>query len=261
MIADLKQGFSRLIKRLRALPETNMRLEVLFEWFRQAEPQDIMNFFSRVQNGILHRDHACMEILDAIHAAVLAAQKQGDLYEVLAEVYRLAADEGIEAVKLLLTVAMPRRGPLESHEVPSDLDMSSVTLGMRKYLARGQDRGYLDRLLLDSDPSVVRNLLRNPRLVEQDVVRLAARRPARDIIQREIYSSRWSERYKVRLALVCNPYTPSELAIKLVGFLLRKDLRMVKNDKALHPLVRTEADRLLQAKKVRGDASEDERGN
>ncbi len=242
-----------MIKRLRALPEAAMRCEVLVEWVRQSEAQDILGFFSRVLDGVLHRDKACLEILDAIHAAVLAGQKQDELYEVLAEVYRLAGDEENEAVKRLLTVATPRRGPLESHQVPSNLEMSRITLGRRKYLARGQNRGHLDRLLLDSDPSVVGNLLRNPRLVEQDVVRLAARRPARDIIQRELYSSRWGARYKVRLALISNPYTPSDISIKLTGFLLRKDLRMIKRDHALHPLVRAEAERLLLAKEMPGD--------
>jgi len=247
-----------MIKRLRALPEAAMRCEVLVEWVRQAEAQDILGFFSRVLDGMLRRDKACLDILDAVHSAVLVGQKQDELYEVLAEVYRLAGDEENEAVKHLLTVATPMRGPLELHEVPSDLEMSRITLGRRKYLARGQNRGHLDRLLLDSDPSVVCNLLRNPRLVEQDVVRLAARRPARDIIQREIYSSRWGGRYKVRMALICNPYTPTDLSIKLAGFLLRKDLRMITRDHGLHSLVRAEAERLLQAKEMLGDGGNED---
>lgn len=238
-----------MIKRLRALPEDAMRREVLVEWLRQADPQDALEFFSRVQQGVLQRGRACIDILDSVHAAVMSAQAQGDLYELMVEVYRLASEADNEAVKLMLTVAVPRRGPLAEHEVPSDLDMSRITLGRRKFLARGRDRANLERLLLDGDPSVVRNLLANPRLVERDVVRLAARRPARDVIQRELYASRWSGRYSVRLALICNPYTPTDISIKLAGFLLRKDLVMVKNDQSLHPLVRVEAGRLLSAKK------------
>ena len=54
-----------------------------------------------------------------------------------------------------------------------------LTLGERKSLARRPDRAMLDRLLHDPHPDVIRRLLRNPRLTEDDVVRLAARRPGR----------------------------------------------------------------------------------
>jgi hypothetical protein len=62
----------------------------------------------------------------------------------------------------------------------------------------------------------------------------------------------------VRLALVHNPYTPTELSLKLLGFLLRKDLLEVARDGGLHTLVREEAARLVEARKVceAGDSEE-----
>jgi hypothetical protein len=100
--------------------------------------------------------------------------------------------------------------------------------------------------MLDPDPTVIHNWLQNPHITEEDVMRLASRRPARDLIQRKIYHSRWGSRYRIRLALAHNPHTPTELSVKLVGLLLRADLREIANDTALHETVRSEARRLLE---------------
>jgi hypothetical protein len=241
-------GWKAIVRRLRALPEKTMRREVLNERLAVMTPEEALAFFSGVLSGVARRNDACMEVLDAVHESVLSGQEQGYLYEILAEVYRLARESGNQAVIRLLAIARPKRGPLSAKEVPGDLEMSRLTLGQRKFLARGHDRVRIDRLLYDPDPAVIRNLLRNPNLTEQDVIRLAARRPAREAVQRELYGSRWSDRYRVRLALVCNPYTPTDVSLKLLGFLLRKDLRMVSRDGGLHELVRAEAGRLLLSK-------------
>jgi len=223
-----------------------MRRQLLLEQLQGMQPADALAFFTEVVAGAAARKAACLVALEAIHEAILQGQDQGPVYELLAEVYRLAREEENDGVARLLMITKPQRGPVEPESVHGDLELSQLTLGERKFLARGHDRVRLDRLLLDPEPSVVRNLLRNPHLTEQDVIRLAARRPTRTEIQKEIHASRWGSRYRIRVALVCNPYTPTDLSLKLVGFLLRKDLRAVRNDGNLHELVREEAKRLLK---------------
>ena len=89
----------------------------------------------------------------------------------------------------------------------------------------------LIRLVRDDDPAVVRILLRNPRITEADVVRVAARRPTSAEIQRAIYrSERFVQRYAVKRALAFNPYTPSNLAARLVPMLTRNDARALAAD-------------------------------
>ena len=244
-----KSAWGALIRRLRSVPEVGMRRQLLLEQLHGMQPGDALSFFSEVVAGVASRKSACLVALEAIHEAILQGQEQGPVYELLAEVYRLAREEENEGVARLLMITKPQRGPVAPEAVPGDLELSQLTLGERKFLARGHDRTRLDRLLLDPEPSVVRNLLRNPHLTEQDVIRLAARRPTRTEIQKEIHSSRWGSRYRIRLALVCNPYTSTELSLKLVGFLLHKDLRAVSNDGNLHELVRKEAKRLLKKRR------------
>lgn len=226
-----------------------MRRQLLLEQLPGMQPNDALSFFTEVVSGVASRRADCLVVLEALHEAILHGQDQGPVYELLAEVYRLAREEENQGVARLLMIAKPKRGPVDPESVPGDLEMTQLTLGERKFLARGHDRTRLDRLLLDPEPSVVRNLLRNPHLTEQDVVRLTARRPTQTEIQKEIHRSRWGSRYRVRLALVCNPYTPTDLSLKLVGFLLHKDLRQVGQDGNLHELVREEAKRLLKKRR------------
>jgi hypothetical protein len=253
-----KTAWGTLIGRLRSVPEVGMRRQLLLEQLHAMQPSDVLSFFSEVAEGAARRRAACLVALEAVHEAILQGQSQGPVYELLAEVYRMAREEENEGVARLLMIAKPNRGPVAPREVQGDLEISQLTLGERKSLARGHDRLRLDRLLLDPEPSVVRNLLRNPHLTEQDVVRLAARRPTRTEIQKEIHQSRWGSRYRIRLALVCNPYTPTDLSLKLVGFLLHKDLRGVGQDGNLHELVRQEAKRLMKKRRTGKETEEPE---
>jgi hypothetical protein len=102
-----------------------------------------------------------------------------------------------------------------------------VTLGERKSLARRADRDLMQRLLADPHPDVIRRCLRNPRVTEDDIVRLAAKRPCRGDVLVEIARSMWAHRPRVRLALVMNPATPVEMALRIAGLLLRPELALV----------------------------------
>ncbi len=102
-----------------------------------------------------------------------------------------------------------------------------LTLGERKSLARRPDRETMRRLLADPHPDVIRRCLRNPRMTEDDLIPLAARRPGRGEVLAEIARSPWVHRPRVRLALVLNPATPLEIAVRITGLLLRPELDMV----------------------------------
>ena len=103
-----------------------------------------------------------------------------------------------------------------------------LTLGERKSLARRPDRDTMERLMNDPHPDVIHRLLRSARVLEDDVVRLAAKRPGRSDVLAEIArSTKWSHRPRVRMALVMNPATPTEIASRVAGLLLRPELEQV----------------------------------
>jgi hypothetical protein len=122
-----------------------------------------------------------------------------------------------------------------------------LTLGERRALARKPLRGALDKLLSDPHPMVIRNVLKNPRITEDDVVRLAAKRPAHGEAILEIArDTRWSHRPRVRMAIVQNPGTPPEVAVPMIGLLIRPELVQVLAATDVPAVVRAAATELLQ---------------
>lgn len=125
----------------------------------------------------------------------------------------------------------------------------SDSLGHQKTKARlTTDKDALTRLLTITHPDVIRNALLNPRLTEQLVVSVAARRPQRPEPLWEIFKSpRWGVRHLVRRALVFNPYTPLELGAKLLPLLNEADLRELARDYNVHDSLREQAEALLSS--------------
>jgi hypothetical protein len=134
-----------------------------------------------------------------------------------------------------------------------------LTLGERKALARRPSRAALERVMRDAHPAVVRFLLQNPCLTEDDVVRLAARRPASvDVLAQIAGSPEWLARPRVRMAIVQNPRAPTELAVPIVGLLIRPELEQVVEAADVAAVVRAAAsDKLarLPPLRTRGDDS------
>jgi hypothetical protein len=172
------------------------------------------------------------EAREALLAVVDALNAQG-LDDVLQRLREEAAGESLLALDRLIRPpaksGRPSAGtPTSRAKVPDDGKGRPLTLGERKSLARRPDRETMQRLLADPHPAVIHRLLRNPRVLEDDVVRLAAKRPGRSDVLAEIArSTKWVHRPRVRMALVMNPATPAEMAARIVGLLLRPELQLV----------------------------------
>lgn len=134
-----------------------------------------------------------------------------------------------------------------------------LSLGERRALARKPSRDILDKLLADPHPLVIQNLLVNPRLTEDDVVRMAARRPAhRAVIVEIARSPKWMARARVRQAVVLNPGTPTEIAVPALPQLSRTELLDVVALTLLPIVVRSAARDLLERRPPMRSDSDDE---
>jgi len=161
---------------------------------------------------------------------------------------RVAALQDLEDVERLFSEAPPQREYEAEAAKRADSKLFTLPLGRLKTLARlTKNPDELARLAVASEPSVIRNVLINPRLTEEVVVRIAARRPARPEPLVEIWrSARWSVRPMVRKALVFNPYFPPDVGAKIVPLLSSADLRELAGDRAVHPAIRDQAAALVQ---------------
>jgi len=168
-------------------------------------------------------------------------------YEQRAAMYQAAAGRGMGEVTALL-LAPPPHLAWEAPRDKPDARLARLTLGHKKSLARThRDPDLLARLAAEGDPPVVRELLRNPRLTEAFAVRLAARRPCRPETLRCLFEDRrWRLRPRVAAALAHNPYAETEVSLKLLPSLPRRDLAGLAADGAVHALVRAAASRLLE---------------
>jgi hypothetical protein len=174
---------------------------------------------------------------EALVAVVDAFNYEGTV-DVVHRLRELASAESLLALERL--IRGPGRGArggggsgttIEAHEPKAAAIQNAqgrpLTLGERKSLARRPDRETMRRLLADPHPDVIRRCLRNPRMTEDDLIPLVARRPGRAQVLAEIARSRWVHQSRVRLALVLNPTTPLEISVRIAGLLLKPELEMV----------------------------------
>jgi hypothetical protein len=160
---------------------------------------------------------------DSLRAAVVAA----------------AGARGYANVALLFERPGGEPGEPDQERMPDFGKGRPLTLGERKSLARRRDRNLIARVLRDPHHDVIRILLGNPALTEEDVVRLCARRPIAPEVLREVFAStRWIVRYHVRRALVLNPFTPPDVALQLAAHLTDQDARLVADSGELPEALR-----------------------
>lgn len=232
-------GAVSLVRRLCALPEPVMREVVLVEELTRAAANDAVLLL-----GDLMAAARSGRAPDDIVAATAMAGALGRLpYGTSASLYEAAKMNARGDVARLFISSSTIGGDDEPPEPERYVPAAgrSLTLGERKALARGGHGEVLTALLADPDAQVIRALLDNPRLTEKEVVRVAARRPVRADVLRTIFASRWLRRYHVKRALVMNPWTPVELAVRLLPSLIAADRQLVAADNNLAAVVRQAA--------------------
>lgn len=169
--------------------------------------------------------------------------------ELVQELRHIAEERHLLSLGRLLgwhSPARPQSSPPAAYEVPDYGVGRELTVGERRTLARRPCRGKLERLLSDPHPLVLREVLQNPYLVESDVVRLAARRPAQPVAMEALaQSTHWLCRHRVRLAIVQNPGAPARLAVPLLSVCNRAELTQVVSNPNVPGLVRSVSRELL----------------
>jgi len=134
------------------------------------------------------------------------------------------------------------------HPPKGSLAEKGETLGRRKSLAKTATGDLLDRIMLDPHKDVIHNALLNPRIDEEKVIWLCARRPVHPLVLEEVALSHFARRSGVRRAIVYNPSCPMPLACWLMTGMTRTDLMGVVNNTILSHPIRDAAQQLLAHK-------------
>lgn len=213
-----------LIQKVRALTDPGLREAVLESLLRDANVAELALALDGVCLRCEQADPAAREVVQAL-CVVLSKPLESS---VLARLREEAVGGGLPALERLLRLPSVPPPDDDDGRVPDYGAGRPLTLGERKALARRPDRFALERLARDPHPAVIERLLANPKLTEDDVLRMASRRPSTPAVLLSIArSARFVRSARIRLALVLNPQTPAEVAGPLVALLTRPELSLV----------------------------------
>ncbi|MFW6051874.1 MAG: hypothetical protein ACODAU_11910 [Myxococcota bacterium] len=238
-----------LARRVRALQDADIRVAYVRHELGRMDPGTAADVVTVVSARAQAREDGHARLLLAISLALA----DPDTEPLRRAIVATAAARGQREVAALFAVRPEASADADdkAHEVPDFGSGRPLTLGERKALARRNDRRLIARVLRDPHPDVIRVLLGNPSLTEDDVVRLCARRPVRSEVLREVFRApRWLARYRVRRALVRNPHCPRELALQLAPHLNAQDAREVSESPELHDEVRLACRRAAVGERV-----------
>jgi hypothetical protein len=97
---------------------------------------------------------------------------------------------------------------------------------------------------------VVRAVMASPKLSDLEIERFASSRSVSDEVVRIISANKkWLRRRGVIVALVHNPKTPVQMALRLIPHLHQRELIKLARDRNAHPVVRRQADVRWQQRK------------
>jgi hypothetical protein len=231
-------GAEALVRATRSLGDGALRVAYLVDRLQAVPLPELALALDAICARAEQAEQAPREVL----VALVDALNRPEVEDIVQRLREEAAGESLLALERLIRCPAPSARPSDVRRPTRPPDYGKgrpLTLGERKSLARRPDRNMVERLLGDPHPDVIRRVLRNPRVTEDDVLRLAARRPCRPEVQSEIAREpRWMHSARVRLAIVLNPGTPAEIASRVAGLLVRQELRLVAEATQVSPVVR-----------------------
>jgi len=101
-------------------------------------------------------------------------------------------------------------------------------------------------LIRDGNSSVIRMIIRNPRIEDSEIVRIARNvsTPA-DVLEKIGKNRKWIQNQEVRLSIVRNPRTPTSLALRQIPFLPPKDISALAKSQHVKDSIKREALKLV----------------
>ncbi len=241
-----------ILRRVDALPELGMQVGGLSSLLLSSAPNDGAFVLDQIVRGAINSDPRSSAAMLSVTALLLGMGQEGREAwdEALGRIYEASAQEGRDLVTYLFLDLPPHRVLENRKSLQGPRFERDVSLGERKQMARGVDRGVIDRLLLDLDPSVLQKLCANPRIREQDILKVCTRRPNMpEALEEIVRSHRWLINGNVRFAVLCNPYAATGLGLKMLPTLRTQEIRDVARALDLHPAISQTAGRLLSLRR------------
>lgn len=109
-----------------------------------------------------------------------------------------------------------------------------------------------DLLIKDSNKIVSMAVLKNPRITEDEIIKLASNRSVSEDILRVIARNKeWVKSYSVKFSMVTNAKTPLNISLRYLETMNERDLQKVAKSKNISNVLSTAAKKKLDLKKKR----------
>jgi hypothetical protein len=161
---------------------------------------------------------------------------------------------GPEGVETNEEEPAPQPEPKVEEKKPLSLmeQIRSMTAAQKIKLALTGDKDARGVLIKEPNEQITSSVLRNPRITEEEILKLTSTRGTSDNILRLIAKNKeWMKNYRMKNTLVLNPKTPLSISMRLVNQLYDKDLKNMSKSKNISTVLANAADRALQARKRR----------
>ena len=159
-----------------------------------------------------------------------------------------AGEDGIAVPAELVEEPEERKAPPPENLYAQILRMPMA--GKIKLALRGNRDARLI-LIRNTNKLLRRFVLLNPRIGEDEVIAVTRNKSADDELLRMITERReWMRNYQVRLGLATNPKARLPVALRQVGTLEERDLRIIAKSKNVPAAVSAQARRLLMTTKA-----------
>lgn len=240
-----------LISTLLSLADPALRTQ----WLRQRLAQWPRDVAARTLQELIEQSESGQPDSKQVMFSVVATIVRDPDASLWRDLKAQAIENDLLSLQRLLRQDEPLATSLDTDHEPPVPDYGAgreLTLGERRSLARRPQRKWLERLLQDPHPMVIELLLQNPKLTENDVVRVTTSRRARaDILHAIVRAERWLSQTRIRWSLVMNPATPIPISVPLLFLCTRPELREARDASNLPLTVRSTAAELLQRRPPR----------
>jgi len=139
------------------------------------------------------------------------------------------------------------RDDIDEHNIAARIHQMSVSEKI-KYATRG-NKEVRTILIKDSSKLVVAAVIKSPKITEEEILKIAQNKQSNDeAIRMVTLNKEWLKNYSIRLALIHNPKTPPGIAIRLMPYISKKDLKDLAGSRSVSSLISSNAKKLLAVK-------------
>ncbi len=136
---------------------------------------------------------------------------------------------------------------VDEHNIAARIHQMSVSEKI-KYATRG-NKQVRSILIKDTSKLVIAAVVKSPKITEDEILKIAQNKQANDEAIRIITLNReWLKNYTIRQALVYNPKTPTGIAMRLMPYLTKRDLKDLSGSKNVPSAITANAKKLMAAK-------------